>query len=122
MRDSIATATLRIMDQNDSTESAETTLSHEDIVKVARLSRLQLDDAALEAARTDLSAILHHVARIGEVDVEDVAPMPRPLDAVNRLAEDEPGPTLDRAVVLDLAPATEGDFIAVPKVLGEGGA
>lgn len=110
------------MDRTDSNDTADTTLSHEDIVKVARLSRLKLDDAALEAARADLSAILHHVAMIGRVEVDGVAPMPRPLDTVNRLAEDEPGPTLDRSVVLGLAPATEGDFIAVPKVLGEGGA
>ena len=48
--------------------------------------------------------------------------MPRPQDVVNRLAEDEPGPLLDREVLLRMAPRTEGPFIAVPKVLGEGGA
>ena len=54
--------------------------------------------------------------------VDDVEPMPRPQDVVNRLAEDEPGPLLDREVLLRMAPQTEGPFIAVPKVLGEGGA
>lgn len=94
----------------------------EDVTRVARLSRLALDEAGLEAARADLTAILGHVAALGTLDVEGVEPMARPHDQVNRLAEDVPGPTLDRRVVLDLAPAVEGDYIAVPKVLGEGGA
>ena len=110
------------MAQTDSTDTTRPDLTHEEIAKVAKLSRLKLDDEALEAARLDLNSILEHVARIGSIDVEGVSPMPRPLDTVNRLAEDEPGPTLDQATVLDLAPATEGEFIAVPKVLGEGGA
>ncbi len=96
--------------------------SLKDVARVAALSRLALDESELEAARRDLAAILAHASALSDLDVEDVAPMPRPHDMVNRLAEDEPGPVLDRRVLLDLAPATEGEFIAVPKVLGEGGA
>ena len=96
--------------------------SIDDVARVAALSRLALDEAGLEAARRDLAAILGHVAAIQSLDVDDVEPMPRPQDVVNRLAEDEPGPLLDREVRLRLAPRTEGPFIAVPKVLGEGGA
>ena len=96
--------------------------SIEDVARVAMLSRLALDAEGLEAARGDLAAILRHVAAIRSLDVEGVEPMPRPQDTVNRLADDEPGPMLDRDVLLELAPRTEGPFIAVPKVLGEGGA
>lgn len=94
----------------------------DDVTRVAALSRLALDEEGIEAARQDLGAILEHVAAIQALDVDDVEPMPRPQDVVNRLAEDEPGPLLDREVLLRLAPRTEGPFIAVPKVLGEGGA
>jgi len=94
----------------------------DDVARVARLSRLALDDAGLAAAQADLTAILGHVATLSSLDVEGVEPMARPHDQVNRLAEDEPGPTLDRQVLLALAPEVEGDYIAVPKVLGEGGA
>ena len=94
----------------------------DDVARVARLSRLALDEAGIAAAKADLTAILGHVAALGTLDVEGVEPMARPHDQVNRLAEDEPGPMLDRRPVLDLAPDVEGDYIAVPKVLGEGGA
>ena len=93
-----------------------------DVARVARLSRLALEDDGLVAAQADLTAILGHVATLSTLGVEGVEPMARPHDQVNRLAEDEPGPVLDRRVLLDLAPAVEGDYIAVPKVLGEGGA
>ncbi|MBC02715.1 MAG: Asp-tRNA(Asn)/Glu-tRNA(Gln) amidotransferase GatCAB subunit C [Phycisphaerae bacterium] len=96
--------------------------SIEEIARTATLARLALDQEGLEAARTDLTAILEHVALLSSLDVEGVEPMPRPHDIVNRLADDVPGPVLDRSVILSLAPAVEGDFIAVPKVLGEGGA
>ncbi|MDA0294876.1 MAG: Asp-tRNA(Asn)/Glu-tRNA(Gln) amidotransferase subunit GatC [Planctomycetota bacterium] len=93
-----------------------------DVAKVAALSRLALDPDALDSARGDLLAILQHVANLQTLDVEGVEPMPKPQDTVNRLAEDVPGPSLDRDVLLAMAPKTEGHFIAVPKVLGEGGA
>ena len=52
--------------------------SIDDVARVATLSRLALDEAGLEAARRDLSAILGHVAAIQSLDVDDVEPMPRP--------------------------------------------
>ena len=92
-----------------------------EIARVAQLSRLALDDDALEALRGDLLQILGHVEAISELDVQGIEPMPRPHPAVNRLDEDVPGPALDRSVLLDLAPSVEGPFLAVPKVLAEGG-
>lgn len=96
--------------------------SIEEIARTASLARLALDEAGLEAAQRDLTAILDHVALLSSLDVEGVEPMPRPHDIVNRLADDVPGPVLDRSVILEMAPSVEGDYIAVPKVLGEGGA
>ena len=110
------------MTASDSQPSKAKGPSIQEIARTASLARLALDQDRLEAARQDLTAILDHVAHLTTLDVEGVEPMPRPHDIVNRLADDVPGPTLDRSVILSLAPAVEGDFIAVPKVLGEGGA
>lgn len=85
---------------------------------MARLARLHLDDATIESYRTQLASVLTHIARLGNVDTAGVDPMAHPLDTVNRLDDDEPGPVLTLDQVLMNAPAREGDFIAVPKVLG----
>ena len=85
---------------------------------MARLARLHLDDATIESYRTQLASVLTHIARLGNVDTAGVDPMAHPLDTVNRLDDDEPGPVLSVDQVLMNAPAREGDFIAVPKVLG----
>ncbi|MGA0871866.1 MAG: Asp-tRNA(Asn)/Glu-tRNA(Gln) amidotransferase subunit GatC, partial [Phycisphaerales bacterium] len=53
------------------------------------------------------------------VDCEGVEPMTRPFDASNRLDEDVPGPTIPVATITAAAPASEGPFIAVPKVLAD---
>ncbi|MCH2161959.1 MAG: Asp-tRNA(Asn)/Glu-tRNA(Gln) amidotransferase subunit GatC [Phycisphaerales bacterium] len=92
-----------------------------EIARVAHLSRLALDEATLTALRGDLLQILGHVEAISSLDVEGVEPMSRPHPTVNRLDPDIPGPALDRSVLLALAPAVEGPFLAVPKVLAEGG-
>jgi len=93
-------------------------LSSKDVAHVARLARLHLDEATVESYRTQLASVLSHIARLGQVETASVEPMAHPLDAVNRLDDDEPGAVLTVDQVLMNAPAREGDFIAVPKVLG----
>jgi len=88
------------------------------VAHVARLARLHLDEATIDSYRTQLASVLSHIARLGQVDTSGVEPMAHPLDSVNRLDADEPGPVLTVEQVLMNAPAREGDFIAVPKVLG----
>ncbi len=94
------------------------TLTNKDVAHIARLSRLHVDDVHLESYRTQLASVLGHIARLTAVDVSAVEPMAHPFPDANRLADDEPGPTLTLAQVLANAPAHEGDCIAVPKVLG----
>lgn len=42
-------------------------------------------------------------------------------DGINRLAPDEPGPTLGTDVLTRMAPASNGPFVKVPKVLDDHG-
>jgi aspartyl-tRNA(Asn)/glutamyl-tRNA(Gln) amidotransferase subunit C len=96
-------------------------LSDADIRKIAKLSRLSLPDSQVGAIRTQLSSILGHIAQLQAVPVEGVEPMAHPLRIVNRLDEDEPKASMPIEELLKNAPAVEGRFLAVPKVLGDGG-
>ncbi len=94
-------------------------LTLEEVFHVARLARLRLDDEQAELYRGQLSSVLEHVAKLGELDVEGVEPMAHPSDLVNRLDDDVPAPSMPAGPLLAVAPAVEGPFIAVPKVLAD---
>ena len=94
-------------------------LNEEQVRKVARLSRLSLDDEAIHVYAEQLSSVLEHIARLNSLDVDGVEPMAHPLPLNNRLADDEPTEGMSAESLLAIAPAVEAGFIAVPKVLGE---
>ena len=96
-------------------------LTDADIRKIAKLSRLSVADSQVAAVRTQLSSILGHIAQLQSVPVEGVEPMAHPLRIVNRLDNDEPKATMPVEDFLKNAPAVEDRFLAVPKVLGDGG-
>lgn len=103
------------------TDSNSHNLTLDETRHVAKLARLQLSEEELESCRHDLIAILDHVATLGSLDLDGVEPMAHPGDRTNRIDPDIPGESLTQAQVLAMAPATEGPFIAVPKVLGGDG-
>ncbi len=97
-------------------------LTSEQVKHVAKLARLRLPADAVEGYRRELSNILQYVEKLQKIDVEGVEPMAHPLPITNRLGEDEVTEPMPREALLRNAPAVEGAFLAVPKVLdGEGG-
>ena len=96
-------------------------LSLDDVRRVARLARLRLSPAQLEQYRSQLSSVLDHIAKLNELDVEGVEPMAHPGELTNRLSPDEVADPLPVEQLLAIAPAVTDGFLAVPKVLGEGG-
>lgn len=96
-------------------------LTMQQVQHVAALARLALSDEEMIAIGKDLKAILHHVDKLSAVDVTGVEPMTSPHSHCSRLHTDVAEPPLSAETVLDLAPATEGTLIAVPKVLTGGG-
>jgi aspartyl-tRNA(Asn)/glutamyl-tRNA(Gln) amidotransferase subunit C len=96
-----------------------TRITREEVQHVARLARLALTDAEVDALTHELGAILDHAARVSALDIADVPPTSHPLPLVNVLRSDEPRPGLPRDEVLAAAPATEDGRFRVPRILGE---
>jgi aspartyl-tRNA(Asn)/glutamyl-tRNA(Gln) amidotransferase subunit C len=96
-------------------------LSASQVEHVARLCRLRLSVEQVELYRAQISSILEHIAKLQELDVTGVEPMAHPLEMTNRLDPDEPAQPMPVADLLRNAPAAEGNFLAVPKVLADGG-
>ncbi len=81
---------------------------------VARLARLALGEEEVEPIARELSAVIEHVAKIGELDLQDVAPTSHVVELTGALRADEPRPCLPREVALEQAPAVDSDGFLVP--------
>ena len=96
-------------------------ISAEEVRHVATLARLLMTDEDIEACQGELDAILGHIETINAVDTEGIEPLAHAIDMTNRLSKDVVAPSLDIEDVLANAPEIEDRYIAVPKVLDEGG-
>jgi len=86
-------------------------IDNDEVMHVARLARLALREDEIEPMARELSAVLDHIARIGELDLDDVAPTSHVVELTGALRADEPRPCLPREVALAQAPAvSEGGF------------
>jgi aspartyl-tRNA(Asn)/glutamyl-tRNA(Gln) amidotransferase subunit C len=86
-------------------------IEREQVLHVAKLARLRLTDAEVEKMAGELSGILEHVDRIGELELDDVPPTSHVVALENVLRPDEPRPSWPRDAVLEQAPdPAEGAF------------
>ena len=88
-----------------------------DIAHVARLARLDLSAAELEAYREQLGVILDHAAKVQSLEGEPQVESAHPLGFVNAYRDDVVVPSLDRDEVLAAAPETEDGYFVVPPAL-----
>ncbi|WP_439815171.1 Asp-tRNA(Asn)/Glu-tRNA(Gln) amidotransferase subunit GatC [Zavarzinia sp. CC-PAN008] len=92
-------------------------VDHKDVVKIARLARIKVQEAEIAPLVQELNGILNWVEQLSAVDTAGVAPMtsvvhnslPRRDDAVT-----DGGIPAD---VLSNAPHAEHGFFTVPKVV-----
>jgi aspartyl-tRNA(Asn)/glutamyl-tRNA(Gln) amidotransferase subunit C len=89
-------------------------LDRAQVIHVARLARLELDEAELDRMASELSAVLDHVERIRELDLEGVEPTSHAVDLAGVMRADEPQPCLARDVVLAAAPEPVDGGFGVP--------
>jgi aspartyl-tRNA(Asn)/glutamyl-tRNA(Gln) amidotransferase subunit C len=89
-------------------------IDRERVLHVARLARLRLAEEEIEPMARELSAVLEHVARIGELSLDGVPPSTHVIEVSGRLRADEPEPCLPREVALTQAPAVRDDGFLVP--------
>lgn len=89
-------------------------IERDEVLHVARLARLALSEQEIEAMQGELSKVLDHVAKIGELDLEGVPPSTHVVEVTGALRPDEPRPCLPREVALASAPAVSEDGFLVP--------
>ena len=89
-------------------------IDRDQVLHVARLARLSLSDEEVERMSAELSGIIEHIEKIGELDLEGVPPTSHVVPLTNALRADEPRPSFPREEMLDAAPAATAEGFAVP--------
>ena len=93
-------------------------LTREDILKLARLSRLRLSDEEIESFRKEISGILEYVEMLKEVDTGNLKPTYQVTGLTNVMRDDtEKSYGTDQKALLKNAPAKEGGYIKVKRML-----
>ncbi len=94
------------------------TITREDILKMANLSRLEFTPAEMEKFGKELDDIVGYVSSLAKVDTENVPPMTSVVQ--NAPTVERPDKATEenkREAYLESAPASEMGFYVVPKVI-----
>ena len=92
-------------------------LTTDEVKKIAHLARLGIDKQDVESYAKDLSGILDLMARMSELNTDDINPMAHPMDQVQRLRADVITEQDDRKKFQAIAPQVEAGLYLVPKVI-----
>ena len=87
------------------------------VAKIARLSRIKIEDDKLAPLAGELNNILGWVEQLGEVNTDDIQPMASPVNAKLRWRDDMVNDGDKQESVLKNAPDGEYGFFTVPKVI-----
>ena len=94
-------------------------LTKEEVLKIAKLSKLSFEDKEIEKFQVELNDILKYIDMLNEVDTSKVEPLVYINESVNNFREKEEKSSLEIKKVLLNAPESAENAIVVPKVIGE---
>jgi aspartyl-tRNA(Asn)/glutamyl-tRNA(Gln) amidotransferase subunit C len=88
-----------------------------DVAYVANLARLELMPAESREFEGQLQEVVRYVAKIGELDLEEVEPTSHAVDVENVLRSDEETGGLPREKALSNAPESISEHFKVPRIV-----
>jgi len=94
-------------------------LTLNDVEKIARLSRLYLDDGEKAQTLQELNDIFAMVEKMQSVNTDGIEPMAHPHEAALRLREDKITETDRAADYQSVAPEVRNRLYIVPQVIEE---
>jgi aspartyl-tRNA(Asn)/glutamyl-tRNA(Gln) amidotransferase subunit C len=92
-------------------------ITPEQAAKIATLARLRLDSDKLERFAGQMDDILAYMETLSSVGTDGVEPLYGPVEHATVTRADEVVKTFSRDEILQNAPATDGQFFVVPKIV-----
>ncbi|WP_064591094.1 Asp-tRNA(Asn)/Glu-tRNA(Gln) amidotransferase subunit GatC [Streptobacillus moniliformis] len=95
-------------------------VTKEEVVKLAKLSKLSFEKNELEAFQKDLNDIFKYMESLNELNLENVEPLYNILENEGKIYKHEPKIEMDKKMFLENAPKNDKNFISIPVMLGDG--
>lgn len=92
-------------------------ITHDDVLHIARLSRLSLSETETATYGNQLNAIIAYVEQLNNLDTGAVEPTSHVIPLQNVTREDSVRPSLPREEALRNAPDATERFYRVPKII-----
>jgi len=87
------------------------------VKKVAKLSRISLDDSKVESLSKDLVSILNFVEQLNKLDTNEIKPLTSIIDKSLDTRDDTVSDGQIKDQILKNSPEKNEDFFIVPKVV-----
>ena len=88
-----------------------------DIVKVAKLARLELSENEKRIYGIQMEQILTYMEQLNRLDTTGVEPTSHAIPVRNAFREDETRPSCSQEEVLSISPDQENGHFKVPKII-----
>lgn len=92
-------------------------ITQEEVERVAALARLQLSEEESSRMTKQLDTILSYVAKLEQLDTDDVAPTTHTQSVVNAFRDDIVKPSLDHDEALKNGPEHNSEAFVVPRII-----
>ncbi|WP_375168184.1 Asp-tRNA(Asn)/Glu-tRNA(Gln) amidotransferase subunit GatC [Sneathia vaginalis] len=92
-------------------------LTKEEVLKIAKLSKLEFNEEELVDMEKSLNEIFDYIKQINEVDVTGVEPLYNVLELKDRTRQDIVNNTEKKEDFLANAPKKDEEFVILPKIV-----
>lgn len=99
------------------TLAAENNVSRQEILEVARLARLGVDEDTASSYADDITKVLKLMQTLGNVDTTGIKPLSNIHEACQELRADVAKHDINRECNQSVAPAVEAGLYLVPQVI-----
>ena len=94
-------------------------ISSDEVKKVARLARLELNESEIEQHAEQLEKILEYIKQLEKIDTDNVLSTTRAIEVINVFRKDEKKKSECTKELLELGPSREDKYFKVPKIISE---
>ncbi len=96
---------------------ADSTVNRQEILEVARLARLGVDESTADSYANDITKVLNLMHTLGNVDTTGITPLSNIHEVHQDMRPDAARHDIDRARNQSVAPAVEDGLYLVPQVI-----